>query len=306
VHLLFDSLGTVIVYASSASLVAMAFALTFTASDFPNLYTGTFMIFGVYSTYAISQLLKITPYYGILAGFVLGGVFASTFYWIVIRTMQKRNSDDVKLTLATLSLLLIPGALANIILYWFIAFQGIYISVISLKEVDVSILGLPGVTLIAPMIALLVALLFWRIDSGTRLGAALRGSAENRELAMVCGVNPYRLQLIAWFVAGGLAGVAGTLFSIGLFGSIYVGISTLFSVIIAGAILGGLESPCWAIVGVFIIVPAQAIVEYSLSTTFGEFVGDYHWIIPPLVLWFTLLIEPGGLKSKYNMLRDNH
>jgi branched-subunit amino acid ABC-type transport system permease component len=304
VYLLFDSLGTVIVYASTAALVSMAFALTYHASGFPNLYTGSYMIFGIYSAYTLTQLLKITPYYGLVPGFIFGGLFASVFYWLVIRTMQKRGSDDVRLTLATLSLVLIPGAVANIILYWFIAFEGIYISVVQLNYADFLFFNQPGVVVVSPLIAVLVAVSFWRVGSVTRLSYALRGSAENAELAMVCGVNPYLIQAMAWFVAGGLSGVAGALFPIGLSGSLYTGLSSMFTLIMAAAILGGLESPSWALLGAFIIVPVQAIIEYSLSMTYGEFVGDYHWIIPPLILWFTLLLEPGGLRSVYMRVKS--
>jgi branched-subunit amino acid ABC-type transport system permease component len=308
VYLFFDSINTVILYASTVALVSIAFVLTYNASNFPNLYTGATMVYGIYSTYAISQLTNATPYLGAPAGFIISGVFSAAFYWFVIRYMQKRNFDEVKLTISTISLTLVTGALVNIVLYWFIAFRGVYISAVELKVADFALFDIPGVVIMSLLCVILGALLLRRIRAGTRLGAALRGSAENRELAMVCGVNPYKIQVLVWFISGGIVGVAGALYPLGIQGSLYVGISSMFTVVMAAGIFGGLESPSWAILGAFIIVPMQAVVEFVLTRIYGENIlpfgrpGDYQWIIPPLFLWITLLLEPGGLRSLYYKL----
>ena len=43
----------------------------------------------------------------------------------------------------------------------------------------------------------------------TNLGIKLRAVAENPHLAEICGVNSMNIKTLAWFIAGGLAGVAG-------------------------------------------------------------------------------------------------
>ena len=292
-----------IVYASTVALIATAFTLIHMASDFPNLYTGSFMGFGIYSAYLSAQFLGITPYVGVPMGFLLGGAVAATFYWLVIRTLQRRGTDDVRLALSTIGLMLLLGAVAGILVFWMITYGGLYASAFKLSGYDFQLLNMQGVILVAPLTAIASTLILRRMLGGTRLGAALRGSSENRELAMVCGVEPYRIQALAWFTAGGLVGVAGALYPLYFVGDSYVGCCTLFTVIMASSILGGLGSTSWAIVGAFLIAPLQAVVEYAFSMTYGEYSGGFHWLIPLVILSLTLYIQPGGLKEVYERIR---
>jgi branched-chain amino acid transport system permease protein len=302
-YLFFDSPGAVIVYASTVALIGTAFTLIHVASDFPNLYTGSFMGFGVYSAYISTQFLGITPYAGVPTGFLIGGAVAATFYWLVVRTLQRRGADDVRLALSTIGSGLFLGAVAGILVFWLITYRGLYASAFLLSGYDFQLLNVQGVILVAPLTAVASTLLLRRMLEGTRLGAALRGSSENRELAMVCGVDPYRIQALAWFMAGGLVGVAGAIYPLYFTGDSYIGCCTLFTVIMASSILGGLGSTTWAIVGAFLIAPLQAVVEYTLSITYGEYSGGYHWIIPVIILSLTLYIQPGGLKEVYDRIR---
>jgi branched-subunit amino acid ABC-type transport system permease component len=302
-YLFFDSPGAVIVYASTVALIGTAFTLIHLASDFPNLYTGSFMGFGLYSAYISTQLLGFTPYAAVPAGLLLGGAVAATFYWLVVRILQRKGVNDVRLALSTIGLMLLLGAVAGILVFWLITYMGLYASAFELRGYDFQLLNMQGVILVAPLIAVASTLLLRRAIDGTRLGAAVRGSSENRELAMICGVNPYRTQTQAWFIAGGLVGVAGAIYPLYFTGDSYIGCCTLFTVVMASSILGGLGSTTWAIIGAFLIAPLQAVVEYTLSTTYGEYTGDYQWIIPLIVLSLNLYIQPEGLKAVYDRAR---
>ena len=94
------------------------------------------------------------------------------------------------------------------------------------------------------MLAVFAALAF------TRIGKAMRASADNPELAALKGIRPQRVAMMASFVGMGLVGVGGML--LGLDSSIdpLTGTRILLS-IFAAAVLGGLGSAPGAVLGAF-------------------------------------------------------
>ena len=99
---------------------------------------------------------------------------------------------------------------------------------------------------LAIMLAVFAALAF------TRIGKAMRASADNPELAALKGIRPQRIAMMASFVGMGLVGMGGML--LGLDSSIdpLTGTRILLS-IFAAAVLGGLGSAPGAVLGAFLI-----------------------------------------------------
>jgi len=159
----------------------------------------------------------------------------------------------------------------------------------------------------APLVSLVVVaasvLVLRGLLSGTRLGAAVRGSAENRELASVCGVNPRKVQAFSWFVAGGLASAAGLLYVLQFVGDTSIWAS-LFTVTFAASFLGGIDSALWAPLGALITVSTQYAAETLLMVVWGEHAQLFSWLIPLLFLSLTLYLEPGGLAAVYDRIRS--
>ena len=106
---------------------------------------------------------------------------------------------------------------------------------------------------LAIMLAVFAALAF------TRIGKAMRASADNPELAALKGIRPQRVAMMASFVGMGLVGVGGML--LGLDSSIdpLTGTRILLS-IFAAAVLGGLGSAPGAVLGAFLIGIARGAV----------------------------------------------
>jgi branched-chain amino acid transport system permease protein len=72
--------------------------------------------------------------------------------------------------------------------------------------------------------------------------------------------------------------------------------------IMAGSLLGGLESVYGAIIGGMIIGMAEILITLGGSQTFGTWFGEYRPLIPMVFLVIVLLIEPGGLFGFYQKL----
>ena len=134
---------------------------------------------------------------------------------------------------------------------------------------------------LAIMLAVFAALAF------TRIGKAMRASADNPELAALKGIRPQRVAVIASFVGMGLVGIGGML--LGLDSSIdpLTGTRILLS-IFAAAVLGGLGSPTGTVLGAFLIGIAEELSVLIVGSPYRAAVGFFAILI-------VLTLRPRGL-----------
>lgn len=134
---------------------------------------------------------------------------------------------------------------------------------------------------LAIMLAVFAALTF------TRIGKAMRASADNPELAALKGIRPERVAMMASLVGMGLVGIGGML--LGLDSSIdpLTGTRILLS-IFAAAVLGGLGSPTGAVLGAFLIGIAEELSVLVVGSPYRTAVGFFAILI-------VLTLRPRGL-----------
>lgn len=134
---------------------------------------------------------------------------------------------------------------------------------------------------VAIMLVVFAALAF------TRIGKAMRASADNPELAALKGIRPQRVAAIASFVGMGLVGIGGML--LGLDSSIdpLTGTRILLS-IFAAAVLGGLGSAPGAVLGAFLIGTAEELSVLVVGSPYRTAVGFFAILI-------VLSVRPRGL-----------
>ncbi|MFI4999364.1 MAG: branched-chain amino acid ABC transporter permease [Reyranellales bacterium] len=136
-------------------------------------------------------------------------------------------------------------------------------------------------------IALVIMLIVFAALAFTRIGKAMRASADNPELAALKGIRPERVAMMASFVGMGLVGVGGML--LGLDSSIdpLTGTRILLS-IFAAAVLGGLGSAPGAVLGAFMIGIAEELSVLAVGSQYRSAVGFFAILI-------MLTVRPRGL-----------
>ena len=136
-------------------------------------------------------------------------------------------------------------------------------------------------------IAIAIMLLVFAALAFTRIGKAMRASADNPELAALKGIRPERVAVMASFVGMGLTGVGGML--LGLDSSIdpLAGTRVLLSVF-AAAVLGGLGSAPGAVLGALLIGIAEEFAVVEVGSTYRSAVGFFAILI-------MLSVRPRGL-----------
>jgi branched-chain amino acid transport system permease protein len=149
--------------------------------------------------------------------------------------------------------------------------------------------------------------LFWFLQK-TRTGKSMRAYSDNEDLALLSGINPERVVMITWIIAGALACIAGTLYGLdkSYRGIVYF---SLLMPMFAAAIVGGLGSPIGAVVGSFIVAFSELIVTNAWKKIFGylvppEWLGDglyqalstdYKVAVSFGILIIVLLFRPQGI-----------
>lgn len=169
-------------------------------------------------------------------------------------------------------------------------------------------LAVKTTAVVSVVVALIcVALLFWFLQK-TRTGKSMRAYSDNEDLALLSGINPDRVVMITWIIAGTLACVAGTLYGLDKSFRIFVYFGLLLP-IFAAAILGGLGSPLGAIAGAYIVAFSELIVTNAWRKIGGylfpeSWLGeglyqalstDYKVAVSFVILIIVLLFRPQGI-----------
>lgn len=137
------------------------------------------------------------------------------------------------------------------------------------------------------VLALVLVALSWILLERTRMGKAMRATANNPDLAQVRGINTERVIAATWILGAALAAAGGVMY--GLASQIRPEMGwTLLLPMFAGAILGGIGNPIGAVVGAIIIGVAQQVSASFLNPAYGPAVAF-------VLLVIVLVIRPTGL-----------
>jgi branched-subunit amino acid ABC-type transport system permease component len=124
----------------------------------------------------------------------------------------------------------------------------------------------------------------------TTLGKAMRATSDNRELAMIRGINTRRVMMVVWILAGMFAAVAGVLLGF-LFSNITINLGFfLLLPMFAGVILGGI-SVYGAILGSYVVGLAMEVGIFAIP----GLSATYRVPVAFVVLLLVLLIKPEGI-----------
>jgi branched-chain amino acid transport system permease protein len=116
-----------------------------------------------------------------------------------------------------------------------------------------------ALTIVVALVAMV--LLFWFLNR-TRAGKSMRAYSDNEDLALLSGINPERVVVITWAIAGTLMVLAGTLYGLDKSYRPF----TYFQLLLpffAAAIVGGLGNPMGAIIGGYVVAFAEMGITYA-------------------------------------------
>ncbi len=162
-----------------------------------------------------------------------------------------------------------------------------------------------GLTILTAVVVVIA--LFWFLNR-TRTGKSMRAYSDNRDLALLSGINPERVVLVTWLIVATLATVAGVLYGLDKSFKPFVFLQLLLP-IFASAVVGGLGNPLGAIAGGFVIAYSEVMVTYAwkkvanyllpesleVSSLTQLLSTDYKFAVSFAILVIVLLFKPTGL-----------
>jgi branched-chain amino acid transport system permease protein len=287
-----------LVFASELTLLSIGFTLTYLTSKIPNFAHGTYAGVGIYVSYTFAKILGISPYLGFPVAFLLGGLFSIAIYLIVIKVLTDMGGGAIVLTISTLAIQIFLTALIQIYAFYLREKYSTYAMAFLLKENDFSLFGFPGIFIVSISMTVGLVLVLHFMLTRTKMGIAMRATAEDPELASVLGININKIQLFSWFLTGGLACLAGAMIPMWFQSNPATGAAMITS-IMAGSLLGGFDSIYGSVIGGIIVGMSEIMLTVWGQKWIGVWVGEYRPMIPMLFLVIVLMIEPDGLQGMY-------
>jgi branched-chain amino acid transport system permease protein len=264
------------------ALVSIGVTLIFGVVKIVNFAQGEFVMIGMYISYFLAASFGIDPLISLVVSmpvlFVVGVLLQ---HFLIRRVLALGDMPQIFLTFA-LSLLLV-----NVALLLFTANYRTVQTSYSETAIHLGALYLPTAKLIAFAVAMALSALLWVFLHATDLGKAMRAAAQNRDVAMLMGINPDRVFSVAVGVALALAGAAGSLLmpfypAYPLVGQVFVLMAFV------AVVLGTLGNVTGALIASLMMGVAE-----SLGI---QFVGaDSGLIVVFLMLLLTLALRPNGL-----------
>jgi branched-chain amino acid transport system permease protein len=245
-------------------LMALGMALVWGVLNIVNLAHGAFVMLGGYCVYFLFTGLGLDPFAALPIATAVMFVFGYALQRYVLNLIIRS---------ALLNTLLITFGLDVVLTYLAqLAFTADFRTINpSYAGANVTILGLtlPLLRFAAFVAALLLAALLWTILRRTRIGRAIRATAQNLTAARLYGVDPGRLYALTFGIGTALAGAAGGLYGMVSQVSPYIG-ATLTAKSFVISIMGGLENPFGIVLAGIVIGIIEALASLYIGPTFTD------------------------------------
>jgi len=264
------------------ALLAVGFSLIFGVARMVNLAHTSFLMLAAYGMFYTTYRLGMDVFTAILITLVATIIIGLLSYKLFIDRIREHG----------VTVMLVTLALATIFQECMIlAFGAHFREAPTLIPGYIEVMGVKVSYQHLLTIAVVAVVLFaiWLLLSRTKLGIAIRATAQDTEVANLMGINVSNILLAAMGIAAALAAVAGIVVAPLWVVYPYMWMSPLV-MIMAIVVLGGLGSIKGSLIGAFIIGLVEVAVVFYLPG--GSFL---RYAIALLVMVTILVFRPEGL-----------
>ena len=266
------------------TLIALGLTVVFGILGIAHFAHGSVAMFGGYLTFVFSERLGLPFFAAMGLAMLVGAVLGLLIERLAYRPV--RDAPHINAFIIALGLtMMIEGM--NLLLFGAdqVVIQTPYRGVFNVGGIAIAQLRVL-VILTACVLIGIIALLISR----TKTGKSIRAVAQNRQAAVLMGVNVSMVSLVVFAISSALGVSAGAL--IGALLAIAPGVGEGLAVKgFAVLILGGLGSIPGAIVGGLILGVSEAMAAGFISSAYKD-------VIAFLVMIVVLLFRPEGLLGK--------
>ncbi|MGH8797042.1 MAG: branched-chain amino acid ABC transporter permease [Caldimonas sp.] len=267
------------------AVMALGLALVWGVLNIVNLAHGAFIMLGGYLAWHLYHLAGIDPFLGL----PIVAVVMFAFGYVV-----QRGLLNLIVRAPMFNTLLITFGLEVVLTYCAqLAFTADF------RTINPPYVGtnfaigpvvLPMARVAAFAIAVALTLGMWLFLLRTRLGRAIRATAQNLVAARLYGVEPRHLYAVTFALGIALAGMSGALYGTVSQINPYIGAS-LTAKSFAISIIGGLDNPLGVLVGGLFLGIVESLTMLYIGPTYAD-VASFG------ILVLVLVVRPSGLLGK--------
>ena len=310
-------------YGSQLALGAIFVTLIYGILRFANFATGDMMSFGtMFAVLLTFYLQSIGVSLGFLPTALITIPFAIIMMILYMLTIDKfvfsyyriKKSPPVQLAMVSIGVMFVTQALVRIVIgpfdRRFLDGEKFILKAIEFKEMTglnegLTIKSTQVITIIVTLIV--VSIMFWFLNK-TKTGTSMRAYSDNEDLALLSGIDPKKVVLITWIIAGILATIGGILYGLDKSYRPFVYFNNMLP-IFAAAIVGGIGNPYGAFLGGYVIAFAEIMLTYAYKRFFIYLLPeqlepnsliqllstDYKFAISFSILVIVLIFRPSGI-----------
>lgn len=246
------------------AISTISLSLVWGSLNILNMAQGALLVVGGYASYAASTALGIPAPLGLVFALLLGGLLGAAMYYCIIQFMIGKDGFETNVIIATVGLAIV---LENVVLKIFGAYP--------LRQ-PLSIAGglyigkshIPFQNLLIVAVSVVLMLITAAILNRTRMGRAIRATAQNRDAAQLMGVPVHLVFTQVLVIAGMLAAVSGIMLSSITTLAPTMGYDPMLKAFIV-CVIAGLGNVSGALYAAFILGLLEAFVQFYFGVRFG-------------------------------------
>ena len=274
-------LGTI--WGAVYSLIAVGFTLIFGVAGIINLSHGAFYMLGAYLAYTFMTLLKINVLLSAVMAVGAVALIGMAIDHFGIRPLRERHAYVLILTLAL-------ALFFQELMYGIYGPYGKPVQSFVSGEIVLGGVHISSQKLITLFVALAFVALLWFFIKKTKTGKSISAVAQNKDAAILVGIQYEKAYRMTMGISAALAAVAGVFIS-----PILEAVPTMWAFPLFKAfaivIIGGLGSLEGAIIASLLLGYSETLVSILISANYSDMV----YLIAIILV---LVLRPTGLLSK--------
>lgn len=281
-------LANFLALSSFYGLFAVGLALVFGVMKVVNFAHGEFFMLGGYCVWLmLATFSGLPPWAVFILALVVGALMVSMFGIIVERLIFEPTSKDAfGGFIASLGLSYVIQSI--VALGFGVVSKSLPVMIPGQIELAGGILTYQRLVVIAGAIVMMAGL--WYFLSYTAGGRSVRAASQDRNAALLQGINLRRVRIVTMAIGAGMAAVSGVLMSSIINIGPYMGLEAIWKAFIV-VIVGGLGSISGAIAAAMLF----GFID-SVASTFG--LGQFIIIIDTVIMLGVLAFFPRGLLGR--------
>ncbi|MEJ2432033.1 MAG: branched-chain amino acid ABC transporter permease [Pseudolabrys sp.] len=281
--MLYQQLINGLMLGASYSLVAIGYTLIFGVLNLLYFAHGEVFMIGAFVGLYMVTLGGANIYVALLGAMLASALVGVIAVYISVRPVSKDH--PLAPLISTIGLTIV---IQNLAIYIFGGQQVAFPDTISDTLYHIGPVTISSVQIFILTVAVVLMALLWLFIERTKMGRAIRATAENHETAALLGVDVNRVVLMTFIIGSGIAGIAGVLDGIKNSGiSPFMGIGAAVKGLIV-MLLGGLGNVFGAMVAGLLLGMIEILTSAYIGTTQRDFFSF-------AILILILLYKPTGL-----------